>query len=175
MDPDDELENEEIERGSDELLSDDKLRLPASASPLVRLHAIQAWLTRRERETDSEIGEAALELQYIMQSSEQDTRMRRREREALEQRVQYARQSLQRAQERKQAYEEAESLLEECIAHTTSNERALVEYYLILEDLMQSEETEEAATTTPVDQSARHQALADVQHRIEHVGTPGED
>lgn len=175
MDPDDERENEEIERGSDELLSDDKLRLPASASPLVRLHAVRAWLTRRQRETDGEIGEAALALQYTMQDSEQDTRMRRREREALAERVQRIQQSLQDAQQRKQAYEEAETLLEECITHTTSNERALVEYYLTLEDLMQSEEVEEATTTNPPDQSPRHLALADVQHRVEHVGSPGED
>ena len=47
MDNDDDFSGTSIEIGSDELLSDDNLRLPESASTLVRTHAVQAWLTRR--------------------------------------------------------------------------------------------------------------------------------
>ncbi len=77
--------DEEI--GSDELLSDDNLRLPESANVLVRLHAVQAWLSRRREEAAIEVGEAALALQEAIQENAQETRVRRRAREGEEQRV----------------------------------------------------------------------------------------
>ena len=46
------------ETGSDELLSDENLRLPEGANILVRLHAVRAWLSRRRDETSIEVGEA---------------------------------------------------------------------------------------------------------------------
>jgi len=164
---------EAVETGSDELLSDDNLRLPESASVLVRLHAVRSWLARRQRETNLEIGEAAWALQELMQSEPQETRLRRRERlqSARMQQSQQIQQTLQQARERLQAYEEAEEMLEECLAHTTPGERALVEYYLSLEDLMARnspvEDSEQRAPLTPW-----YSAMADVLRRIEHVGTP---
>jgi hypothetical protein len=175
MDPYDEdsQDDEEVERGSDELLSADHLRLPPHASPLVRLHAIRAWLTRRQRETDDEIGEAALAFQNTMKASEQDTRLRRRERELLTERLIIAQQKLDDSQQRKQAYEEAEALLTDAIDHTTSNERTIVEYYLALEDLVQDEQDKQDGQMTAT--SPRQYALMDVQHRVEHVGAPNEE
>jgi ATP-dependent exoDNAse (exonuclease V) beta subunit len=171
MDFDDALPQEENEVGSDELLSDDNIRFPEGASPLVRLHAIRAWLSRRQQETGIEIGTAALTLQQLMQDEPQMTRPRRRERISLMDRVQHTQQELQRAQQRLDAYEEAQALLEDCITHTTMGERALVEYYLSLEDLIQNEDTPGIeAIPTP-----RQQALIDVQHRVEHVSAPYED
>ncbi len=169
---DDEFPDESSEIGSDELLSDDNLRLPESANTLVRLHAVRAWLTRREVETSMEIGEAALALQEAFQEPPQETRLQRRERQHQEngmQRVQRAQQALEEAQQRMSTYEEAQGLLEECVAHTTSGERVLVEYYLMLEDLMQS--TIEAQEPS----KQRVKALSEVQHRIERVGAPNED
>ena len=167
---DDEFLDESTEIGSDELLSDDNLRLPESANTLVRLHAVRAWLTRREVETSMEIGEAALALQEAFQEPPQETRLQRRERQHNDmQRVQRAQQALEEAQQRMSTYEEAQGLLEECVAHTTSGERVLVEYYLMLEDLMQSTiETQEPS-------KQRVKALSEVQHRIERVGAPNED
>ena len=66
MDIDDETPDSSVEIGSDELLSDDNLRLPESASILVRIHAVRAWLARRYEETTIEVGEAALALQKMM-------------------------------------------------------------------------------------------------------------
>ena len=66
------------EMGSDELLSDDNLRLPESANILVRLHAVQAWLSRRYDEATIEVGKAALGLQEVMQEDALETRVRRR-------------------------------------------------------------------------------------------------
>src|SRR5436309_3111492 len=132
---DHEPDDEEI--GSDELLFDENLRLPESANILVRLHAVRAWLSRRHDEATVEVGEAALTLQEIMQEESGDTRMRRREQQLQRERLQQVQQSLNEAQQRVSAYEEAQSLLEECIAHT-SGERVLVEYYLTLEDLVQA-------------------------------------
>ncbi len=172
MNDDNEFLDETTETGSDELLSDDNLRLPESANALVRLHAVRAWLTRRQIEANIEIGEAALALQEAFQAPEQETRLRRRERERQiggVQRVQRAQQALEEAQQRLRTYEEAQGLLEETVTHMTSGERALVEYYLALEDLMQSS----VENPTPLRQ--RILALADVQHRVEHVGTPNED
>lgn len=161
----------EEETGSDELLSDDNLRLPEGASPLVRLHAIRAWLARRQYEMRIEIGEAALTLQRLMEDEPQMTRIRRRERESLMERVQQAQQEIEGAQQRLNTYEEAQTLLEECITHTTQGERALVEYYLALEDLLQSDDPPAAEPiTTP-----RQQALMDVQHRVEHVSASHEE
>jgi hypothetical protein len=160
-------ESVENETGSDELLSDDHLRLPEGASPLVRLHAIRAWLVRRQQETSIEIGDAALTLQQLMEEEPQISRPRRRERLSMMERVQQAQQEMQNTQQRLKAYEEAQELLEDCITHTTPGERALVEYYLALEDAMQENDEE---TLTP-----HQQALMDVQHRVEHVSAPNED
>jgi chromosome segregation ATPase len=172
MHSNDEDEDELTEVGSDELLSNDNLRLPDSASILVRIHAVRAWLTRRQQETTIEIGEAALALQQTMQDEPQQ-RPRRRELQDHLTRIQQAQQSLAAAQGRLDAYEEAEALLEDCINHTTTGERALVEYYLTLEELMQNlTKTEDAAEAV---HSPRYQALADLQHRIEQVGAPNEE
>jgi hypothetical protein len=168
---DDDFTEEETETGSDELLSDDNLRLPEGASPLVRLHAIRAWLVRRQYETRIEIGEAALALQRLMEGEPQMTRLRRREQASLMERGQQAQQEMEGAQQRLNAYEEAQALLEECITHTTQGERALVEYYLALEDLLQSDDLPGAeSVATP-----RQQALMDVQHRVEHVSSSQEE
>src|SRR5579885_461031 len=164
----DEFSDDAPETGSDELLSDDNLRLPESANVLVRLHAIRAWLTRRQQETAIEVGESALALQTAMQEGDY-THLRRREREALAERLQCAQEALHAAQLRLEAYEEAETLLEDCITHTTSGERVLVEYYLTLEELMNDANTREDVA------SPRLRALADVQHRVEHVGAPSEE
>jgi hypothetical protein len=165
MDFDDEFLEKTTAIGSDELLSDDNLRLPESASNLVRLHAIRSWLARRRDETSVEIGEAALALQQMMQEG---PRPRRRERQDQALRAQREQQALLDAQQRLNAYEEAETLLEDCIAHTTSGERVLVEYYLTLEELV-----EHAANDAG--RSPWLQAIEDVQHRVEHVGAPNEE
>ncbi len=169
---DDEFSDESTETGSDELLSDDNLRLPESANTLVRLHAVRAWLTRREVETSMEIGEAALALQEAFQEPPQETRLHRRERQNQGdsmQRVARTQQALEEAQQRLSTYEEAQALLEECVNHTTSGERVLVEYYLTLEDLMQN------STEAQEPSKQRISALADVQHRVERVGAPNEE
>ncbi len=163
--------DEEI--GSDELLSDENLRLPESANILVRLHAVRAWLFRRHDEATMEVGEAALALQEAMQEEAVETRPRRRTHqiEAVQQQFQRAQKALAESQQRLSAYEEAQSILEDCIAHT-SGERVLVEYYLTLEDLvMQSQEKMDQTE----DRSPWLDALSDVLHRIEHVGTPDEE
>src|SRR5438067_3883763 len=106
MDIDDETPDSSVEIGSDELLSDDNLRLPESASILVRIHAVRAWLTRRYAETSIEVGEAALALQEMMMLQElQGTRLRRRERQS--QQLSHIQQVLAEAQQRLSAYEEA--------------------------------------------------------------------
>ena len=84
MDYDNEISNISLEIGSDELLSDDNLRLPESANILVRTHAVQAWLARRQEEHTLEVGEAALALQQVMTQEPQATRLRRRQRETLQ-------------------------------------------------------------------------------------------
>lgn len=171
-DPDDSIFEETAEIGSDELLSDDDLRLPENASMLVRIHAMRAWLTRRMRDTEHEIGNAALQQQEIMQESSQETHLRRRERERLQTRVEQLQQVLLEAQQSLSAYEEAQALLEECVAHTTSGERVLVEYYLTLEQLVQ-----EALDDSSPDNasSPRPRALLDVLSRVEHVSSSSED
>ena len=55
------------EPGSDELLSDENLRLPEGANILVRLHAVRAWLSRKRDESNIEAGEAAIVMQEMMQ------------------------------------------------------------------------------------------------------------
>lgn len=157
---DDEHAETAEETGSDELLSDDNLRLPDSASTLVRLHAVRSWLTRRQLETQLELGEAALMLQQAQQ--EPEVRPRRRARE-----VRQPERMLNEAQQRLSAYEEAQALLEECVTHTTSGERVLVEYYLTLEEVMEAGEQERPEPWL--------HALADVQSRVERVGMPNEE
>jgi hypothetical protein len=168
---DDTSEDDEI--GSDELLSDENLHLPEGANTLVRLHAVRAWLSRRLDEATNEVGEAALALQEMMQEEVVETRPRRKEHqnESVQEQFRRAQKALAESQKRLSAYEEAQSILEDCVAHT-SGERVLVEYYLTLEELvLQSQEQ--------VDQTADHspwlEALSDVLHRIEHVGTPDEE
>jgi len=165
----DDLPEESTEIGSDELLSEDDLRLPESANVLVRLHAVRAWLARRRHEVSIELGEAALNLQQTMAFESQESRPRRRERQGQEMQVLRTQRNLAEAQQRLQAYEDAEALLEDCVAHT-GGERVLVEYYLALEDLVQTE-----MQTGQSDPSPRLQALADVQHRVERVGAPSEE
>ena len=162
--------DEEI--GSDELLSDDNLRLPESANILVRLHAVQAWLIRRHDEATIEVGEAALALQEVMQEDALETRVRRRMRMGEDsQRFIRVQQALAEAQQRLSAYEEAQSILEDCVAHT-SGERVLVEYYLTLEELV-------LRSLEQVERDEDHapwlEAVSDVLHRVEHVGTPDEE
>jgi len=166
---DDEISDLPEEIGSDELLSDDNLRLPESADILVRLHAVRAWLARRRDEAIIAVGEAALSLQQVMISEPQEVRSRRRERQDQQERISRAQQALVAAQQSLKAYEEAQVLLEECVAHA-SGERILVEYYLVLEELVQKD--------IQVDQSDRTpwlRAMAEVQHRIERVGVPNEE
>lgn len=164
-DDEDQQSDEMTESGSDELLSDDNLRLPEHASMLVRLHAVRAWLTRRQTEMTIELGEAVLLLQQAMQES-QESRPRRRNQQGTP-RLQ-AQQAMSIAQQRLQAYEEAQALLADCIDHTTTGERALVEYYLTLDNTIQGirQQIEQGES----DEEARLAAFADVQQRVEHVG-----
>jgi hypothetical protein len=165
-------ESADEEIGSDELLSEDNLRLPENANMLVRLHAVRAWLSRRYDEATIEVGEAALGLQQTMQEDVLETRVRRRMRMGEEtQRFRRAQRALEAAQQQLRAYEEAQSILEDCDAHT-SGERVLVEYYLTLEELvLQSQENIEQDG----DRSPWFDALSDVLHRVEHVGTHDEE
>jgi len=179
--------NDEDEIGSDELLSDDSLRLPAGANILVRVHAVRAWLSRRREEAVHAVGDAALVLQEVMQRSQQQQellRPRRRERLEQQEQLQRTQQQLNVTQAHLLAYEEVQTLLEECIAHA-SGERVLVEFYLELEDLVQrivqsipsppldslAELDAPGGLDTPEAQNtqARLQALADVQQRVEHI------
>ena len=165
------FQNEET--GSDELLSDENLRLPEGANILVRVHAVRAWLSRRRDEATIEVGEAAIALQEMMQEEAVEVRPRRRTRqiEAVQGQFQRAQKALAESQQRLSAYEEAQTILEECVAHT-SGERVLVEYYLTLEELvLQSQEQVDQTE----DRSPWLDAMSDVLHRIEHVGTPDEE
>jgi hypothetical protein len=87
------------------------------------------------------------------------------------QRFQRAQQMLIDAQQRLSAYEEAQSILEDCVSHT-SGERVLVEYYLTLEELV-------LRSLEQVERDEDHapwlEAVSDVLHRVEHVGTPDEE
>src|SRR5438477_7182720 len=135
MNFDDEFLEESTETGSDDLLADDNLRLPDHANTLVRVHAIRAWLAHRQKEASSEIGDAALALQQVGQDDPQENRLRRRERLLQAEQMQHQQKTFQDAQERLRAYEEAETLLEECISNTTTGELVLVKYYITLEEL----------------------------------------
>jgi len=157
-------ENEES--GSDELLAADELHLPESANVLVRLHALRAWLERRRAESELEIGTAALALQKAMSEPARDERPRRRFGEN-NQLLAHTQAALSEAQQRLSAYNEAATLLEECVAHTTTGERLLVEYYLSLEELIEAGEA-------PQDSPWR-KTIQDVLHRVEQVGSPGEE
>jgi len=159
--------NEGGERGSDDLLSEDFLRLPETANILVRIHAVRAWLERRLKETGLEIGQAVLALQEMQMET---STLRRRERERQSVRLHQLQQDIEDAQERLRGFQDAEALLEENITHVTSSERTLVEYYLALEETMQASD-EEHLPATP----AWLLALSEVQHRIEAVGIPDED
>ena len=169
----DENESGDDEIGSDELLSDENLHLPEGANILVRLHAVRAWLSRRRDEATIEVGEAAIALQEMMQEEAVETRPRRRmhQIETVQEQFQRAQKALTESQQRLNAYEEAQSILEDCVAHT-SGERVLVEYYLTLEELvLQSQEHKEQTE----DPSPWLDAMSDVLHRIEHVGTSDEE
>ena len=160
-DDNDELAAEDVP-GSDELLASDDLRLPESANILVRLHALRVWLNRRYVETELEVGTAALDLQEAMREIESNPRPRRSvQNNFLSERAQ---RYLSFAQQRLSAYDEARTLLEDCVAHTTTSERLLVEYYLSLEELVQ-------AAGTPPD-SPWLAAMAEIMHRVEQVGAP---
>jgi hypothetical protein len=154
------------EVGSDELLAADDLRLPADANVLVRLHALRAWLSRRSDESGLEVGAAALELQMAARAAESGTRPRRRsaENDLLSNPAQ---RELVAAQRRLSAYEEACALLEDYVAHTTVGDRLLVEYYLALEERLQSPDS---PTDTPW-----IEAMQDVLHRVGQVGTSDEE
>lgn len=164
MDFDDNIPEEATEIGSDELLSDDDLHLPEGANPLVRLHAVRAWLTCRQKLTNIEIGEVALQLQRLQQDESGTTRLRRRELRARQEQIQQLQERFQQAQQRLATYEETERLLQECVDHTTVGERLLVEYYLTLEELVQN-----SLQAGEAQSSSRLQVLYDVQHRIERV------
>lgn len=154
--------------GSDERLSDDDLRLPEGAHALARVHAVQAWLSRRVREASLALGEAALALQKVQMEEESNRIIRRRERERREALLLRYQEMIARDQTRIETYEETQELLQEYIDHA-GGERVLVEFYLALEALM-AEETSAVALPSP-----RLDALADVQHRVERVGVPHEE
>ena len=178
-------ETADEESGSDDLLAGDDLRLPDSANILVRLHAVRAWLARRRNEAAIEVGEAALALQQEMEATTEEVRSRRRvhrERQQLEagsssstylSRSQEALNMVRKAQEQLSAFEEAQALLEECVAHT-NGDRVLVEYYLTLEQLL-LEHGYSFQVAAPAQHSPWYDAMAEVLHRVEHVGTPQEE
>lgn len=169
MDFDDERNDDSIddreteETGSDDLLSDDNLRLPEDANTLVRLHAVRAWFKRRQREVKLTMGNTALELQDSQQS-ESGAPLRRRAYQEQMERVQQLQASFVQDQERLDAFTEAEVWLEDCVDHTTIGERLLVEYYLQLETEIQTEMQEHEQEETP-----RVQALLEVLQRVERV------
>jgi hypothetical protein len=169
----DDYETGDEEIGSDELLYDENLRLPESANILVRLHAVRAWLSRRCDEATIEVGEAALALQEMMQEQAVEPRPRRRTHQIEAVQLQFLRtqKALAESQQRLSAYEEAQSILEDCVAHT-SGERVLVEYYLTLEEFVLQSQDQVDQTE---DRSPWLDAMSDVLHRIEHVGTPDEE
>ena len=152
--------------GSDELLSDDELRLPESAHSLVRIHAVQAWLNRRLAEAALVRGETALALQAAAAQLEEESGRvtRRRERERREEQLRRCQQAIVQEQTRIDTYEEAQELLQEYIDHAGS-ERVLVEFYLALEELAELEARAVNGASSP-----RLSALAETLHRVERVG-----
>ena len=176
------MENEELdfngtsdeETGSDELLADDNLRLPDSANVLVRLHAVRAWLARRHDEAAMTAGMAALAWQQAQTSSGEENRPRRRAHQQSDM-TSRAQQQLAAAQQHIAAIEEAQALLEDCIAHT-NGERTLVEYYLALEQLLlDNGYSLTDATPEHPQQAPWFDAILEILQRVEHVGTPQED
>ncbi|GCF07641.1 hypothetical protein [Dictyobacter arantiisoli] len=161
----DELE----ETGSDNLLSDDDLRLPEDANPLVRLHAVRAWLKRQQAETKLALGVAALEIQEIEQAPE-TVPLRRRAQQEKQERIQRIQATFQSHQESLDAYEEASEWLEDCVNHTTVSERLLVEYYLQIEDVVRTALEDNSLQATP-----RIEALLNVQQRVERVAATYEE
>ena len=171
---------DEANTGSDELLADDNLRLPESASILVRIHAVRAWLARRLREVEEEIGEEALEMQLAMREAEEFSITRPRRRGSVNERLQRAQQALSVVQEKLRGYEEAQKLFEECVDHVTAGGRVLVEYYLMLDNLLLDLRTRAEQSVQDEQGVMNHAptylgAIADVQHRIEYVVTPEEE
>lgn len=175
-DEDDGEEGETKQVGSDELLADENLRLPEDASILVRVHAVRAWLARRLRESELAVGEAALAMQMALSEEQSGTTRPRRRMNSGQNKVQHLQEQLSVAQERLRGYEEAQRLFEQCVDHVTASERVLVEYYLMLDALLQDlrERTGQNEQGT-AGMSAYLEALADVQHRIEHVVVPEEE
>lgn len=173
------MENEELdfngigdeETGSDELLADDNLRLPDNANVLVRVHAVRAWLARRHDEVAIEAGMAALTLQQAMSSPVEEIRPRRRFPQPPD--TILAQQQLVSARQRIDAFEEAQALLEDYIAHT-NGERVLVEYYLAVEQLI-IDNGYALSGETPVQRTPWLDAMLEVMQRVEHVGTPQEE
>lgn len=165
-DHEDDFSSSEEAVGSDDLLAADDLRLPADANILVRLHAMRSWLNRRYQETGLEVGRAALEVQEAMRHAESEARPRRRS-SAESLLVQRAQRDLVAMQRQQTVYDEARALLEDCVSHTTVGDRLLVEYYLALEERLQS-------PLSPTD-TPWVEAMQDVLHRVEQVGTPAED
>ncbi len=164
------MENEELdfngtgdeETGSDELLADDNLRLPDSANVLVRVHAVRAWLARQHEEATIEAGMAALALQQAMSNAVEETRPRRRALQPAD--TTLAQQQLADARQRIDAIEEAQTLLEDCIAHT-NGERVLVEYYLAVEQLLL--DNEYALTgDNPIQHTPRLDTMLEVMQRV---------
>ncbi|MBX5457499.1 MAG: hypothetical protein IRZ31_11410 [Thermogemmatispora sp.] len=169
-------EQEQEERGSDELLASDELRLPEGASFLVRLHAVRAWLARRQEEAKLAAGEAALRLQELALAQEGESRLRRRQLEQQAQRQHQARQDLEDANSRLRAYAEAATLLEETVDHI-SGQRVLVEYYLALSELLECEVSRARSLQereSLLARSPRLQVLQDVLQRVEQVSLPTE-
>jgi hypothetical protein len=174
------MENEELdfngtideENGSDELLADDNLRLPDSANVLVRIHAVRAWLARQHDEAAIEVGMAALAFQQAMSGPVEELRPRRRAHQ-LQPDTTVAQQQLTDAQQRLGAIEEAQEVFEDCIAHT-NGERALVEYYLAVEQLL-LDNGYSLSDDNPTRHTPWFDAMVAVLQRIEHVGTLQED
>ncbi|HEU0003548.1 MAG TPA: hypothetical protein VFQ36_21755 [Ktedonobacteraceae bacterium] len=175
------MENDELdfngtgdeETGSDELLADDNLRLPDSANMLVRVHAVRAWLARRHDEAAIEAGMAALALQQAMGNPAEESRPRRRAPQLPD--TTLAQQQLADARQHIEAIEEAQALLEECIAHT-NGERVLVEYYLAVEQLLlDNGYTFSSDNPAQLPHTPWLDAMLDILQRIEHVGTPQEE
>ena len=110
----------------------------------------------------------------------QELYARRRSRQLFTERRERAQQALTDAQERLSAYEEAQALLEDCIAHN-NGERVLVEYYLLLEEqvdttiLLSNKDRIDGQRDQPAHSQAWYSAIADVQHRVEHVGIQSQE
>lgn len=164
-------ETGEEETGSDELLADDNLRLPESANVLVRVHAVRAWLARRHEEATIEAGMAALALQQALSAPGEEMRPRRRMLQSPA--TPPAQQQLANAHQCIEAIEEAQALLEECLAHT-NGERVLVEYYLALEQLL-IDNGYALSGESPVQHTPWLDTMLDVLQRVERVGTPQEE